>query len=471
MDAKRLGLLLAALFVLPCDWAVAADEPQEVSVALHVQSQWIRLAPTPEEPKPPSPTRTLSALRVVRAVDPETKQPYDPSNEALGCDPADLRRAFRLEQKQFLLGEPIVVEFRVALEGPGEWREPIGGNYRARGRDDNFLFLMRHEDGTWVADTYAPAEGYEGGGMASYLPVAQGKPASSWQPVQRWCAVERPGTYDLYCFQAAHGYEVVGEHEALAAAMPDEVKQDHRLDADGVLIDLDTGKRSTRYALVANVMQEDRAPSPLLDEIPADVIEHAGKTWNVKDTADFAHFRIVITQGTDAERQEMVTRWGKIIVEAGTGNDRSGRERTRALRQAIQFARQDDFLPLIAVWIAGDRDKDWNNSTGLAMRPSREATELLLKCEPGDVLNGAYYLRQDKVAELIPHLIEWLAHDDAEVRCRAEWYLGKWTGQAFQHTWDDADRTHPTLDEGKAMQPAWRAWWDENKAGFTPVSR
>ena len=59
------------------------------------------------------------------------------------------------------------MEFRIELDGKGEWREPVGGNYRARGRDDNFFFLMRHEDGTWVRDPYAPIDFSMGGGPAT----------------------------------------------------------------------------------------------------------------------------------------------------------------------------------------------------------------------------------------------------------------------------------------------------------------
>jgi hypothetical protein len=35
--------------------------------------------------------------------------------------------------------DDIPVELRVELDGPGTHREAIGGNYRARGRADNFL--------------------------------------------------------------------------------------------------------------------------------------------------------------------------------------------------------------------------------------------------------------------------------------------------------------------------------------------
>jgi hypothetical protein len=121
--------------------------PEEILVDLHIRAEWLPLSPSSD-----TPGTTRSALRTLRAIDPESEESYDRSKDVFRCNPTDLRRAFLLEKEEFLLGEPLLVEFRITLDGPGEWREPVGGNYRARGRDDNFLFLMRHEDGTWVRD-------------------------------------------------------------------------------------------------------------------------------------------------------------------------------------------------------------------------------------------------------------------------------------------------------------------------------
>lgn len=474
MGVKRLAAILLALFVVPCGMAGAADVgPKEVQVTMHSRADWLELAKE-DDAEARGRASACCALRILRAVDPKTGKAYDESNDILGCDPADLRRAFYLEKTEFLLGEPILVEFRIALEGPGEWTEPIGGNYRARGRDDNFLFLMRHEDGTWVGDPYAPIRVYMGG-LASHYRVTQGKPESYWLAVQRWCAVDRPGRYDLYCFEAAHDHTVVGRRAALVAGLPDEIKKDHHLDADCRLIDSRTGKPSERYSLAAQHLPvptrrgDVRTPTPFLDELPGGTVEHAGKTWEVKNTADFAHFRIVVKQGTAAERREMIERWTKIA--AGPDDERSWRDRATAARQAIQYAQQDDFLPLIAEWIGHDRDKDGSNFTGVAMRRSRAATELLLKSNPADAVGGMYYLSRERIADVVPRLIEWLAHEDSEARWLAESYLCKWTGQSFGHTWEGSDRQRPTLEEGRAMQPLWRAWWADNKEGFKPVVR
>jgi hypothetical protein len=461
---------LAAASVGAWAGAQAEDTPEQVQVDVHVAAEWVKL-PVPEGDKAPGRAVALSAVRILRAVDPKTKEPYDASNGQVGCDPTALRREFRLEKAEFLLGEPILVELRVELGDDGEWQEPVGGNYRARGRDDNFLFLMRHEDGTWVGDPYAPIMMYMGG-LASHFSVKEREPHSSWLAVQRWCAIERPGKYDLYCFHRAQGLDVIGRRAALLAGMPAEVMKDHRLDEDGVLVDSATGKLSTRYMASARIVEVGEggrwAKTPIWPDLPLAVTGYAreANAWGAEETSDFAHFKIVVRDGTPEERRAMVERWTQQAADAR--EDRTQYAKATAARQAIQFAMQDDFLPVIADWIKLEQESDYYNFAGLAMRPSRASTELLLKSAAKDAVGGLYYLRNEKMADVIPSLIGWLADEDAEVRRLAEWYLRKWTGESFGHTWEGEDRERPTLEEGKAMQPAWRAWWAEHAAGFKP---
>jgi hypothetical protein len=452
------------------DAQAAEDKPEEVQVDVHSVAEWVAL-PVRDLDAVAGRAVALSAVRILRAIDPETKAPYDASNEELGCDPTALRREFRLEKAEFLLGEPILVELRVEMEGEGEWREEFGGCYRARGRDDNFLFLMRHEDGTWVGDPYAPIMMYMDG-LASHFTVKEREPHSSWLAVQRWCAIERPGKYDLYCFHRAQGLDVIGRRAALLAGMPAEVMKDHRLDEDAVLVDSATGELSTRYTVSTRIVEVGEggrwAKTPFWSELPLGVTGYAreANAWGVEETSDFAHFKIVVRDGTPEERRAMVERCSEQAADAR--DDQTGYGKAPAARQAIQFAMQDDLLPLIADWIKFDRDTDHNNFAGLAMRPSKASTALLLKCGAKDAVGGMYWLRKEKVADVIARLIEWLADDDVEARHMAEWYLRKWTGEAFGHSWEGEDREHPTLEEGQAMQAAWRAWWDENKADFKP---
>jgi len=467
--SKRLAWILTVLFVGLPTVVFAAGRPEEVEVVIHRMSEWIELA----RPTDPCPGRVtaMSALHLCRAVDPETGEPY---NEG-GCDPTKLRRAFRLEKAEYLLGEPILVELRIGLDGPGEWDEPTGGNYRARGRDDNFLFVMRRDDGTWVRDPYAPIWMYMGGFCGGYT-VTQSKPGSQWLAVQEWCAIDRPGRYDLFCFHCAHDWRTIGWHTAMWAALPDEVREGHVLNADGDLVDAATGKASDRYTLERRWVSIDkgrdgvRRRTPLYDDLPEAALEQIPELWGAEETADFAHFQITIREGTDAERRAMIEYWAK-EASGPTDDALDWPERTAAAWNAIVSAQQDDFLPLLAEWIDADPDRTWGIADGLAMRPSAASTALLLTCDPNRAIGGLYYLRDDKLADVIPHVIEWLTHDEPEVRRLSEHYLRKWTGQSFGHTWDDSDPAHPTLEESKAMQPAWREWWTEHEEGFSPVPR
>jgi len=468
MGAKE--ILVAAALVLAALNAVAGEaEPksEEVQVPILVRTDWTLIRASQDEA--PGRVSTAAAVAIRRALEPETKAAYDGTNKSLGCDPADLRRAFYLDKAEFLLGEPILAELRVQLDGPGTWQEWYGGNYGARGRDDNFLFLMRHEDGTWVADPYAPIQWYMDG-FGSSIKVARGQPGSSWLAVQRWCAIARPGKYDLYCLRATNNITTTGRGMAMFDALPDRVREGHYVRDDCALIDVVTGDVSTKFQISTLIKTDGEAKSPVLAKIPDEVVARAKENfWSIEHVADYAHFQIVIRDGTDAERRDMLAQWTKAASEFDDG--RRMHSRTRAAREAVQYAQQDDFLPLISKWIADEEDKDLNNLCGLAMRPSRKATELLLTCERLDVLHTVYYLRRDKIADLIPPLIEWLTSDNVEVRNLADWYLELWTGQKFGHTWEGNDREHPTLDEGKAIQPAWREWWAKNKDGFKPLER
>lgn len=440
--------------------------PKPVSVDVHIRTEWLLLPPSLAGPDSNVPVVTRSALRTLRAVDPNTAKPYDDSNDIFGCNPADLRRTFRLEKKEFLLGEPILVDFRIELHGPGCWREPMGGNYRSRGRDDNFLFLMRHADQTWVRDTYTRASGF-GGGLSSSYRVTQNEPRSYWLAVQRWCAIDRPGTYDLYCFQVAHEDIVLGHGRALIAGMPDEIKNHYSLNPDGGLMDSKTAKPSQRHSIVSKWQTHKWDPSPLIEHIPPDVVAHAEESWPVQSAMDFVHFKIVITEPSATERQHMIKYWTKVAE--------SSRRRAlptvkaRAARQAICFAQQDDFLPLINKWITtASQPSDFY---GLAMRPNPEATAMLLRVANPDAVSAMRHLHPDRIPDVIPQLIKWLTHEDNRIRADSEMLLREWTGQAFCHTWNWYHYQRPTLEEARKMQPLWRQWWDKNKKGFKPKTR
>jgi hypothetical protein len=459
MNSKRLFMAFAALFQIvgPSRGQEQAKQRQEISVGLHIEAEWRLLPPA---------AGTRSALRILRAVDPQTKKPYDNSIDIFGCNPTDLRRTFHLEKKDFILGEAILVEFRVDLHGPGQWQEATGGNYRSRGRDDNFLFLMRHKDGTWVQDRYSNASGF-GGGLAGSYEVSQNKPMSYWFGVQRWCAIDKPGTYELYCFQTAHGATVTGQSSARRAASPDEIKKVHTVDNNGGLIDTKTGKLSQKYRPTTRWQRNKWPASPLADEIAAEVLAHAAQAWNAQSTVDFAHFTIVVREGTEQQRQDMIRYWTNI---AESGSDRvMPTKRAAAAREGISFAQQDDFLPLIEKWIASASQP--SNLYGLAMRPSAKAAAILLKTETPNAIAAMHYLHRDHIPDVIPQLIEWITHENDRMRTQSEYRLHTWTGQAFGRDFRGTKQGWPTMENAREIQPLWRKWWQQNKGSFKPQTQ
>ncbi|MFC1712212.1 hypothetical protein ACFL6S_01020 [Candidatus Poribacteria bacterium] len=467
MSFRALFVMLTALLqILLSPYAVAEEKtPEQVSVDVHIRAEWLLLSLSVSEGDSSSRTMTRSALRVLRAIGPENGKPYDESEDVFDCNPAELRRSFRLEKEEYLLGEPLLVEFRIELDGPGQWRERIGGNYRARGRDDNFLFLMRHEDGSWVRDPYAPIEHYMGG-ISSLYEVRQDKAQSYWLAVQRWCAVDRPGAYDLYCFQMAHDSQVLGENQAIAAKLPDLVKRDHRYSEDGILIDSGTGKRSERYS-IATYWTRRNWDSPLMQDIPADVVKYARESWGIQQVMDFAHFRIALRNGTEQERQRMVDYWTDIAESEAERN--APQTRWGAAIYAIQFAQQDDFIPLIEEWIASGFQ--YMAYSGLAMRPGPGIADILLKSGEPNAVAAMRFLRPNQVHAVIPQLIKRLTHKDNRMRAEAEQRLRTWTGRSFYHTWRGYHYERPTLEEGRKMQPVWEEWWEKNKDSFKPRTR
>jgi hypothetical protein len=437
---------------------------QEVSIDLHVGAEWSPVFPSTAVPD--GDATTLSAFRILRAVDPETNKRFDTSNDVFGCNPADLHRTFRIQKTEFLLAEPILVDFSIRLDGPGEWNEPVGGNYRARGRDDNFLFVMKHEDGTWVRDPYAPVTMYMGG-IASTYQVKANEPRAYWFAVQRWCAIDRPGTYELYCLQMNHGHEVAGSRAALVAAMPDEIAKGHFLNDECILIDRETNERSERYSIVPTWRRHQWQASPLLKKMPAELAEYVQKTWPVQDAADFAHFKIIVREGSARQRERMIRYWTKIAES--TEDKPWPKGQTAAAREAICFARQDDFLPVIEKWIPTFTQP--SDYYGLAMRPSPKATEILLKEANPNAVAAMYYLHPDRIGDAIPQLINRLTHEDDRMRAESEYRLHLWAGQAFCRDWQGYDHERPTLDEGRRMQPMWQEWWQRNKDDFVPKTR
>src|SRR5215471_16230769 len=208
----RSAAVLAFLLLISTSLRARQEDDKRKKIDLHTyyrHAGWIMAPAMADDPNAPEPTITHSVLQsLLQAVEPETGKPYQGTVDPPTCKPSDLRIAFRLEKKEFLLGEPLLVEFRVELDGPGYYEWSIGGN-STLGRDDTFSFLMRNHDGTVVQDPYEKPKFY-GGGLTFQHEVKNGAPVTSWLAIQRWCAIDRPGTYDLYCVSAKYQQLVIG---------------------------------------------------------------------------------------------------------------------------------------------------------------------------------------------------------------------------------------------------------------------
>jgi hypothetical protein len=478
----RLFRIVCVLLLLAPLAAAARQQgqPERIQLDLYYRTtEWVLSPPVREEQDSKETGGTHAVfLALVQAVDPRTLAPYVPVTKEFGCDPADVRHSLRLEKSEFLLGEPIVVEHRIELSGPGKWEWTVGGNYRARGRDDNFSFVLRRADGTFVPDPYPKIEGMVwGGGFVTVQEITRDKPFSNWYGLQRYVAVDEPGDYDLYCM-GGYRQRVYGEHEAMQAALPEEVARDHYFDKDGWLIDRQTGARSKRYEVSLNKHTLEGEPSPLYKSLPPEVYgfaqDHTSPAWSPDVTPDLgvvAHFRVHVRGGTAEERRQMAERWLAAMSAPAKAPDSMGAYKT-AVRDAVWYSRQNDFFAHVARWIYRANVEGVSLPLeGLALRPDREAFELLTKAPAPAAVNSFYNLNHERVADAVPLCIEWLTHPDAQVRAQAESLLTAWTGRKFQHTREGYDYQRPTPEEGKRMQTLWRAWWEKNKSGFKPCPR
>jgi len=142
--------------------------------------------------------------------------------------------------------------------------------------------------------------------------------------------------------------------------------------------------------------------------------------------------------------------------------------RTDAAREAMWFARQDDFLPLVARWLKESPAPAPQDLHGLAMRPSAAALKLLLARPDSSAVSALGFTHPGRIKDAVPTLIDWLANPTAEVRAGAEYLLTIWTGEKQGRTWEGYRNDRPTLDEGKALQPRWRSWWQARRKTFVP---
>ena len=428
---------------------------------MHVGDVWTVLT----SPPPSEETERHAAVRELVALDPTTGKILTADDAGPGFDPKHLRRRFRLEQRRFLLGEPIVARLEISLEGPGTFKEPIGGAYRARGRDDNFHFLLRRvDDGTFSADPYAPVLGGRGG-LSTTRTVKKEEPLSVWLGVQRWSVVTRPGTYDLICLGKAHDHHVRGDRTAIDQLLPDDLRKRYRLNDRRELVDRTTGQASGRY--VSTSWKRKANVSPLQAKVPQDVQRQVPTVWGLGSLTDYARFRIVIEEGTREARAEMASRWRKNAenVHPQMGN------RDTAVCDAILFSFAKELLPVVRRWYTSGVH-GYTPGRALAMNPDPEAFATLLEGGAKRASFALHSLSARRASRAIPHVIGWIAHSDKDVRRAAVSRLRWWTSTTLHPEWKPHRTEDPEGDALLEVRDDWRAWWKEHGGDdFVPRTR
>src|SRR5690606_32447891 len=167
---------------------------------------------------------------------------------------------------------------------------------------------------------------------------------------------------------------------------------------------------------------------------------------------DVAHFRVVIRQPSEAERQAMIEAW---TAEAEAAPWRSRATRADAAYQAIWFARQSDFLPVIERWLDSAASDPFPRlgvlQEGLALRGTKAARDLLISRGDEVGIAALRLLPDSQVRATIPELIELLGYPGDGIRSAAFHLLAEWTGQRFDAAWIGHNELRPTLTEGRQL--------------------
>lgn len=457
----------------------AQECPTVIEVPLSTRQEWFELPGFPADPARPNFLPTFAAVPFVRYLDPDTGEPYVTGPPELQCDPADVRHAFILERDEFLLGEPIIVEFRVWLEGPGEWQDGCGGNFCLRERNDDFLFFMRHESGMWAPELLPAVCGCEGG-LCGRLPVTKEESLTLRFALQSWCAFTQPGTYDIYCIKneifGRYG-DGVGYREAVRdAGVPETYFDDSpgpKESADEPQYDLEGTRPEPITSPLAKRMPEE------IREVEMHGLEAYGsprmkesRKWQIREYVDwahvFAHGRIHIRLGSPNERAVMVSAY---MARAGDPSQWKLGDRSEAERAGICMSLQPDFLPAVETWLESAKES-WGAREvlqALLANPDLRATRILLaQGETG--LDIAFSMfPQVRWPHVMPNLIELLTDADEEIRKLSHKLLRVFSGGYFAD--DDEKKPGPELTNdttAREIQRLWRNWWSRHASGFIP---
>mgnify|MGYP003642926285 CR=1 FL=1 len=482
------GILLT--IVMAAARAQEATEP--ITITYDVDSAWLEL-PSVAGPDGGATGTTYNAFGYTRALHPGTDNPIGKAIPDFECNPADVRRSFRLEKRNLLLGEPILVEYRVELDGPGTWKEPRGGTGRMSGRDGNFYFILQHEDGRWVGAIQVSPEG---GGWVLQAKADSTQPYTVWQAVQRWCAIQEPGRYALYCFYAPPVYTPPSQEPTVRRVlMPDDLRADHSVSEGGDLIETSTGKKSTRFFFHEEKRKYKQTDSPLLAHMPPAIqalleVDTFGNVpeslagWNVYKHAlwhcqtilssaqVYAHFPIEIRVGEKAERAAMVDHWRE--AERALRKDESRSMHHGAVLDGIRLSLSDDFVPLFEEWIAAEEDPNSSPPVNYGLVLSNSPRTIALALDQDAYFTAALgarsVLSDIERRALLQHLVAFLVDDNPVRRMRALERLRGFAGGWFLGN-GEAPETDPSPEELREAQTKWSTWVEEQPSHLPSYAR
>lgn len=374
---------------------------------------------------------TVWATQVIHTTAPDDSKPLTTDT---GCDVAQVRRVFRLESDRVFLGEPILLSYSVINAGGGSWFEWSGGAYRFAGRDENFFFLLRHEDGSWEPTALSEVPS-SFGGLAGADEVKSPSGHELWFALQPYVDVTRPGQYTLHCFHLRSRTAHIGHPGALVELAK------HTKDDEGK-----PWKESEWPDAALDAVQRHIPPDwsrPLARIIPASALSR-GQAWELAASSAHARFTLQVDEPSEAQRAAFVQHWSAVV---GTrANAAPGDDRAIAVNNAILLDRHPAFMPLLERWLAAETN-EWSHGAhqALARRATPKAIELLLATDHPGSLEAMSMLPPEAVPSVVEYVIDHAtADDDGKV---AHGTLMRWAGDY---------RTERTQRE-------WKDWWAKRK--------
>jgi hypothetical protein len=366
---------------------------------------------------------------------------------------------------------------------------------------------MRDEHGEWVQDPQ-PKRGGMGGGLFDIPIITSLRPFKDTEAVQRWCAIERPGTYDLYCLVMGVSSSMMGDiadrSEAKKTQIAHVLPPGHTFDVGrGRIIDAATGKTSEKYSIMTDCYwdtshksksktSDKPVVSPLIEFMPPELLDFIDqfekadkrlreiastganeqvyesmneaeflgeKAAHLYDACSYAHFRITIVEGSEQQRKEMVDEYVTLALSEVTGDDYTA----YAVQDAMAFSRQTDFLPFFKTH--PDPLESCIRIRGLHANPSVDALAMALDI-PDSKFTDWSWMQPDDNPRMIDNSISLLTHDSATVRLRALCLLERWSGEHFGVVPVTSEKSAVSTERGAAEQSLWRAWWAQHKDHF-----